>query len=146
MRGWACAALGAGRGGQARGDSLYFQAAAPFAEATAVAGRLSATLTVRSTAVDTDFYVTLTDRYPADPETGAAGPTVNVRYGAAKMRWNTPGATPEAAVNMVPGETYEVRRLFSVELAQGNWPEVRRPSQSTPPRNLTIKAPKSAVG
>ena len=24
------------------------------------------------------------------------------------MRWNTPGSTPQEAVNMVPGETYTV--------------------------------------
>ena len=71
-------------------------------------GRVSATLVVRSTAVDTDFYVTLTDQYPPNEEDGTPGPLVSVRYGAAKMRWNTPEATSVEAVNMVPGEEYEV--------------------------------------
>jgi putative CocE/NonD family hydrolase len=86
----------------ARPDSLVWTAASPFAEATAIVGKVSATLTVSSSAVDTDFYVVLTDTYPD------GGPTVNVRYGGAKMRWNTPGATPFVAENMEPGTTYEV--------------------------------------
>jgi len=85
-----------------RPDALVWRAAEPFAEATAVVGRVSATLTVSSSAVDTDFYVVLTDTYPD------GGPTVNVRYGGAKMRWNTPDATPFVAANMEPGAVYEV--------------------------------------
>jgi uncharacterized protein len=42
------------------------------------------------------------DKYPDD------GPLINVRYGAVKMRWNTPEATPSVAVNMVPNTVYEV--------------------------------------
>lgn len=85
-----------------RPDVLVFTAAAAFDSPVAVVGRVTATLAVASTAVDTDFYVTLTDTYPD------GGPVVNVRYGAAKMRWNTPAATPQAAANMVPGEVYTV--------------------------------------
>ena len=92
----------------ARADVLSWTAAAPFTEPAAMVGRLEATLVVSSTAVDTDFYVTVTDQYPPNPEDGSPGPLVNVRYGAAKMRWNTPAATDAVPANMVPGEAYTV--------------------------------------
>jgi len=85
-----------------RSDVISWSAAEAFTEPVGMVGKVSAHLTVSSSAVDTDFYVTLVDQYPDD------GPLVNVRYGAVKMRWNTPDATPEVAVNMVPDQVYEV--------------------------------------
>jgi len=59
----------------ARGDVLSWHADTPFSEAVAVVGRVSAALAVSSSAVDTDFYITLTDTYPD------GGPTVRlVKY------------------------------------------------------------------
>jgi predicted acyl esterase len=47
-----------------RSDVLQWSAPQAFTNATAVVGKITATIVVSSSAVDTDFYVTLTDQYP----------------------------------------------------------------------------------
>jgi len=72
----------------------------PFPQSLAMVGKITATLNVASTAVDTDFFVTLTDVYPAPSNVSST-----IRYGAIRMRWRS---DPTKAVNMTPGQTYQV--------------------------------------
>jgi len=72
---------------------------APVSEALAIVGQLTATISVASTAVDTDFFLTLTDVYPD------SNLSVSVRYGAIRMQWRDDPTTPNL---MTPGKVYEV--------------------------------------
>lgn len=64
----------------------------------AITGKVTATISVASTAVDTDFMVSVTDVYPN-------GISSIVRYGAIRMKWRQDPTTP---VLMTPGQIYTV--------------------------------------
>jgi len=83
---------------ESRADVLKWTSS-PFSTPLAFCGKLTASLNVISSAIDTDFYVTLTDVYPD------GGPSVNIRYGAQKMRWRNSPYTPS---NLTPGTKYTV--------------------------------------
>jgi len=72
---------------------------APLSGSLAVVGQITAGLTVASTAVDTDFYVAVTDVYPEN------NMSVVVRYGAIRMRWRD---SDNVTSMMVPGRAYQV--------------------------------------
>jgi predicted acyl esterase len=92
-----------------RSDVLLFTSE-PFAEDTAVVGRISVTLFVSSNQVDTDFTVKITDVYP--PLRGEA--SVLIGDTVQRMRWRNGDDQP--MVNMTPGQ---------VSLLRG-WVEGRR--------------------
>eukprot|EP00456_Euglypha_rotunda_P076967 TRINITY_DN723_c0_g1_i7.p1 TRINITY_DN723_c0_g1~~TRINITY_DN723_c0_g1_i7.p1 ORF type:complete len:536 (-),score=54.82 TRINITY_DN723_c0_g1_i7:21-1499(-) len=71
----------------------------PLKEAFAMVGQLTATITVASTAIDTDFYVSVTDVYPD------TNMSVGVRYGAIRMRWRD---SDNVTSMMTPGQSYQV--------------------------------------
>jgi hypothetical protein len=71
-----------------------------FTTPMALTGKITATLNVASTAVDTDFYVSVTDVYPSPSNV-----STTIRYGAIRMRWRD---DPSNAKNMTPGQTYQV--------------------------------------
>jgi len=83
---------------ETRTDVLKWTSA-PLTENLAITGKITATLMVASTAVDTDFYVTLTDVYPT------SNMSVNVRYGAIKMLWRINQSEPHT---ITPGQIYQV--------------------------------------
>jgi len=64
----------------------------------AITGKVNATLTVSSSAVDTDFYVSLNDVYPD-------GKSVPVRYGIIRMRWRDSVTKPSL---LTPNQKYTV--------------------------------------
>jgi len=84
---------------EVRKDVLKWTSA-PLTAALAITGKVTATLSVTSTAIDTDFFVTLTDVYPAPSNVSST-----VRYGAIRMRWRD---DPTKSNNMVPGQVYQV--------------------------------------
>jgi hypothetical protein len=81
----------------ARSDVVYFETA-PFAHDFAMTGPLFATLYVSSDAVDTDFMVKVSDKYPT-------GEAILIQDNAFRMRWREGGLTP---VPMSKGKVYEV--------------------------------------
>ena len=81
-----------------RQDVVHFNAAALPAD-LAVCGAVTATLTVNSTANDTDFIVRLVDQYPDN------GPRYLVAEGIVRMRWRNKTLTP---VPMVSGTSYTI--------------------------------------
>lgn len=90
---------------EARSDVLLFDTQ-PLTEDTAVVGNVSARLFVSSSAVDTDFVVTLSDVRPASlfqKETSSL-----VRYGMVRMRWRHGTSPAQRAPPMRPGVVYEV--------------------------------------
>jgi len=72
---------------------------APLSSPLAIVGQVTASLTVASTAVDTDFFVTVTDVYPD------TNMSVGVRYGAIRMRWRD---SDNVTSLMVPNQAYQV--------------------------------------
>jgi putative CocE/NonD family hydrolase len=83
---------------ESRSDVVKWTSA-PLTAPMAVVGQLTASLTVASSAIDTDFYVTVTDIYPTN------NMSVNVRYGAIRMRWRD---SDNVTSMMVPGQAYQV--------------------------------------
>jgi hypothetical protein len=80
-----------------RGDFLVFTSDV-FTSNWAITGRINATLTVSTDAVDTDFYVSLNDVYPD-------GKSIPVRYGIIRMRWRNSATTPSL---LTPNQKYTV--------------------------------------
>jgi uncharacterized protein len=80
-----------------RPDILWFTADT-FTTATAVVGKLSATLWVSTDRNDTDFTVKLMDLYPD-------GRSMLLEDGIVRLRWRNGGAVPQPAV---PGQVYQV--------------------------------------
>jgi len=70
----------------------------PFTADWAITGRVNASLTVSSDAVDTDFYISLNDVYPD-------GKSVPVRYGIIRMRWRDSATKPSL---LTPNQKYTV--------------------------------------
>jgi hypothetical protein len=85
---------------EARSDYLLWTTTAPFTQDTAFVGHFYANITVTSTAVDTDFIVSINDVYPT-------GQSIPVRYGPVRMRWaiSDSDMTPQM---MTPGQMYTV--------------------------------------
>jgi len=83
---------------EARSDYLIWNIEAPFAVDTALCGEINATISVSSSAVDTDFIVFINDVYPT-------GQSIPVRYGPIRMRWRD---NDTVAVNMTVGQIYTV--------------------------------------
>merc|ERR1711966_341943 len=81
-----------------RDDVLQFNTAA-LQQDRALCGEVSATITVASSAVDTDFIVRLVDQHPNN------GPRYLIQEGIIRMRWREKLITPTM---MVPGKHYEV--------------------------------------
>jgi len=81
-----------------RSDYLLFNLSMPFADNTAICGNVTGSMTVSSTAVDTDFILSINDVYPT-------GQSVPVRYGPVRMRWRCDDMTP---CMMTPGQKYTV--------------------------------------
>jgi len=86
------------RPNEARSDYLIWNIATPFTQNTAICGEINATISVSSSAIDTDFIVYLTDVYPT-------GQSIPVRYGPVRMRWRDSDTTPTM---MNPGQIYTV--------------------------------------
>jgi len=86
------------RKNEARSDYAIWNLATPFAADTAFVGRITANITVSSSANDTDFIVSINDVYPT-------GESIPVRYGPVRMRWRDSDTTPS---QMVPGQKYTV--------------------------------------
>jgi predicted acyl esterase len=86
------------RPNEARSDYLIWNLASPFTTETALCGEVNATITVSSSAVDTDFIVYINDVYPT-------GESIPVRYGPVRMRWRDSDTTPSM---MNPGQLYTV--------------------------------------
>jgi len=82
----------------ARGDVIQFNST-PLGQDKAICGAVSATITVASSAVDTDFVVSLVDQHPNH------GPRYMIQQGIIRMRWREKLVTPTM---MVPGKHYEV--------------------------------------
>jgi len=83
---------------ESRADVLKFTSTGPFKTATAMCGKLTATLFVSSDQVDTDFAVSVTDVYPD-------GQSILLRYGIIRMRWRESAQT---LTLMKPGQVYNV--------------------------------------
>jgi predicted acyl esterase len=86
------------RKNEALSDYLIWNIAQPFAQDTAICGQVTANITVSSSAVDTDFIVSVNDVYPT-------GESIPVRYGPVRMRWRDSDMTPSM---MTPGQKYTV--------------------------------------
>jgi len=82
-----------------RSDVIVFDSA-PLTAELPVVGAVSATVFVSSTAVDTDFFVTVADLDPAGSK------SMMVRYGLQRMRWRDSESTMSAP--MLNGMVYEV--------------------------------------
>jgi putative CocE/NonD family hydrolase len=83
-----------------RSDVLVFDSPLLLKD-TAIAGQLSATLHVSSTAKDTDFFVSVEDLGPLKEQ------SMLVRYGAIRMRWRD-GQEDVASPAMEAGKVYKV--------------------------------------
>jgi predicted acyl esterase len=107
-------------------DSMVVFDSAPLTSALYAHGKLSASVWVQSSAVDTDVTVKVTDVYPT-------GESMLVQDGNLRMRWRD-GPNMRAAP-LVPGRSYQVTieigytsYLFSpghrirVAIASSNWP------------------------
>jgi len=80
-----------------RTDFLVFTSDV-FTSEWAITGKVNASLTVSSDAIDTDFYVSLNDVYPD-------GKSIPVRYGIIRMRWRDSVTTPTL---LTPNQKYTV--------------------------------------
>lgn len=87
---------------QGREDVLVYTSDA-LTQPLEIAGTPAAMLYLSSDALDTDFFVTLTDVYPD-------GRAVRIAWGALRARYRE---TPQEAKLMIPGEIYSIR----IELA-----------------------------
>jgi putative CocE/NonD family hydrolase len=72
----------------------------PVAQDMALCGQINATITVSSSAVDTDFIVYFNDVYPT-------GQSIPIRYGPVRMRWAL-SYNDTVPVMMNPGQMYTV--------------------------------------
>jgi len=79
-----------------RSDVLKWTTSAALTQPLAFCGQLGATLFVSTDQVDTDFVVSVNDIYPD-------GQSVQIRYGAVRMRWNN---NLQNATLLTPGQTY----------------------------------------
>jgi len=84
-----------------RTDIIKFTSAV-LSQPLAIVGRIWATLNVKSSAVDTDFMVALTDVYPD-------GKSVLTRYGAVRMKWIQNASEPHL---ITPGQIYQINVDF----------------------------------
>lgn len=81
-----------------RADVIQFDSA-PVPQDLALCGETTATITVTSSAIDTDFVVRLVDQHPNN------GPRYLIQEGVIRMRWRDQLVTPTM---MEPGKPYEV--------------------------------------
>ncbi|MGL4576039.1 MAG: CocE/NonD family hydrolase [Burkholderiaceae bacterium] len=119
-------------GNRARQDILVYQSA-PLAQALRIAGPLKTTLTVSSTAKDTDLVARLIHVQPD-------GTAINVQEGALRLRYRESYTTPAL---LEPGKTYTVTvpmrsiayyfpagHRIRLDIASSNFPRLERNLQN----------------